>query len=104
MHLKPYDVARPGAPAVTLVDLSTLRVETTDLDEWAAAQVSEGGEATIVFTAFDDKTLNGTITGMALRGEKLPAGDVVYRVIIELDEPDPELQWGMTVRITIPLE
>jgi multidrug resistance efflux pump len=104
LHLKPYDVAQPGASAVTLADLSTLWVETTDLDEWAAAQISVGGEATIVFTAFDDKTLNGTITGRALRGEKLPAGDVVYRVIIELDEPDPELQWGMTVRITIPLE
>jgi HlyD family secretion protein len=104
LHLKPYDVAQPGAPAVTLVDLSTLRVETTDLDEWAAAQVSVGGEATIVFTAFDDKTLTGHVTEIALRGEELPAGDVVYRAIIELDAPDPDLRWGMTVRITIPIE
>jgi HlyD family secretion protein len=104
LHLKPYDVAQPGTPAVTLVDLSTLRVETTDLDEWAAAQVSVGGEATIVFTAFDDKTLTGHVTEIALRGEELPAGDVVYRAVIELDAPDPDLRWGMTVRITIPIE
>jgi len=104
LHLKAQDWAQPGVPAVTLADLKTLHVETTDLDEWAAAQVQIGGEAEIVFTAFDDKTLTGRITGVALRGEKLAAGDVVYRVTIELDEPDPELRWGMTVRITIPLE
>ena len=104
LHLKPYDVAQAGTPAVTLVDLSTLRVETTDLDEWAAAQVPVGGEATIVFTAFDDKTLTGHVTEIALRGEELPAGDVVYRAVIELDAPDPDLRWGMTVRITIPIE
>lgn len=104
LHLKEEDWTQPGSPALTLADLKTLHVETTDLDEWGAAQVDIGGEAEIVFTAFDDKTLSGTITEVALRGEKLPAGDVVYRVTIELDEPDPELRWGMTVRITIPLE
>jgi multidrug resistance efflux pump len=104
LHLKEQDWAQPGTPAITLADLSTLHVETTDLDEWAAAQVPVGGEATIVFTAFDDKTLTGHVTGIALRGEELPAGDVVYRATIELDEPDPELRWGMTVRVTIPIE
>jgi multidrug resistance efflux pump len=104
LHLKEEDWTQPGSPALTLADLKTLHVETTDLDEWGAAQVDIGGEAEIVFTAFDDKTLSGTITEVALRGEKLPAGDVVYRVTIELDEPDSELRWGMTVRITVPLE
>jgi multidrug resistance efflux pump len=104
LHLKEQDWAQPGTPALTLADLQTLHIETTDLDEWGAAQVNLGGEAEIVFTAFDDKTLSGTITDVALRGEKLAAGDVVYRVTIELDKPDPELRWGMTVRITIPLD
>ncbi|MBN1977885.1 MAG: efflux RND transporter periplasmic adaptor subunit [Anaerolineae bacterium] len=104
LHLKEQDWAQPGTPAITVADLSTLRVETTDLDEWAAAQVPVGGEATIVFTAFDDKTLTGHVTEIALRGEELPAGDVVYRAVIELDVPDPDLRWGMTVRITIPIE
>jgi multidrug resistance efflux pump len=104
LHLREQDWAQPGTPAITLADLSTLHVETTDLDEWAAAQVPVGGKATIVFTAFDDKTLTGRVTEIALRGEELPAGDVVYRATIELDEPDPELRWGMTVRVTIPIE
>jgi len=104
LHLRPHDRVGAGALAVTLADLSSLWVETTDLDEWGAAQIDVGDEAEIVFNAFDDKTLTGHVSEIDLRGETLPAGDVVYRAIIELDEPDPELRWGMTVRITIPLE
>jgi HlyD family secretion protein len=104
LHLQPYDWAQVGAVAVTLADLSTLRIETTDLDEWGAAQIHVGSEVTIVFNAFDDKTLTGRVTDIDLRGEGLPAGDVVYRTVIELNELDPDLRWGMTVRITIPIE
>jgi len=104
LHLQPRDWVQADASAVTLADLSTLRVETTDLDEWSAAQIRVGSEATVVFNAFDDKTLTGHVTEIGLRGEKLPAGDVVYRAIIELDAPDADLRWGMTVRITVPLE
>jgi len=104
LHLRPHDQSTVGAPAITLADLSTLRVETTDLDEWGAAQIDVGSEVKIVFNAFDDKTLTGHVMEIDLRGETLPAGDVVYRTIVELDEPDPDLRWGMTVRISIPLE
>jgi multidrug resistance efflux pump len=104
LRLKPQDWAGAGTPALTLADLSTLRVETTDLDEWSAAKIRVGSEARIVFNAFDDKTLTGHVTVLDLRGETLPAGDVVYRAIIELDAPDPDIRWGMTVRVSIPIE
>ena len=104
LHRRPHDWIESGTVAVTLADLSTLWIETTDLDEWGAAQTHVGSEVTVVFNAFDDKTLTGHVTDIALRGDTLPAGDVVYRAIIELDEPDPELRWGMTVRITFPLD
>jgi len=108
LHMQPHDWANAGVPAVTLGDLSTLRIETTDLDEWSAAQIHVGSEASIVFNAFDDKTLTGHVTELALRGETQPAGDVIYRAIIELDESDPDLRWGMSVRISVhintPLE
>jgi multidrug resistance efflux pump len=104
LQLQPHDWAQPGIPAITLADLSTLWIETTDLDEWGAAQIGVGSEAEIVFNAFDDKTLIGHVAEMALRGERLPAGDVVYRAIVELDAPDPDLRWGMTVRITFPIK
>lgn len=104
LQLQPHDWAQPGVPAITLADLSALRIATTDLDEWGAAQIGVGSEAEIVFNAFDDKTLTGHVSEIALRGERLPAGDVVYRAIVELDAPDPDLRWGMTVRITFPIE
>jgi multidrug resistance efflux pump len=103
LHARPHDWVEPGAPVATVADLSTLRIETTDLDEWGAAQIHAGSEATVVFNAFDDKTLTGHVIEIALRGETLPAGDVIYRAIIELDTPDPDLRWGMSVRITFPL-
>ncbi|MBN1877144.1 MAG: HlyD family efflux transporter periplasmic adaptor subunit [Anaerolineae bacterium] len=104
LHYQEGDWVQSGAEAVTLADLTTLRIETTDLDEWGAAQIQVGDEARITFTAFDDKTLSGHVTEIATRGEALSGGDVVYRTLIELDAPDPELRWGMTVRVTIPLE
>lgn len=104
LHLRPHDWVEPGTVAVTLADLATLRIQTTDLDEWGAAHVDVGSRATLVFNAFDDKTLTGHVTEVDLRGERLPAGDVVYRAVIELDTPDPDLRWGMTARITFPLE
>jgi HlyD family secretion protein len=104
IHLRRGDWASAGAPAITIADLSSLRVETTDLDEWGAARIRVGDEATLVFNAFDDKTLTGHVTEIGLRGDKLPSGDVVYRVVIEPDIPDPQLRWGMTVRVTIPVK
>jgi HlyD family secretion protein len=104
LDLRPHDWAQPGVPAITLADLSTLRIETTDLDEWGAAQIGVGSEAEIVCNAFDNKTLAGHVSEIALRGERLPAGDVVYRAVIELDAPDTDLRWGMTVRITFPIQ
>lgn len=104
LHLKAGDWAQPGVPAVTLADLDHLQVETTDLDEWGAAQIAVGDEATITFTAFDDKTLTGHVTEIALRGDELTTGDMTYRTLIALDESDPALRWGMTVRLSLPLE
>ena len=104
LHVQPLNRIGAGAPAATLADLSALRIETTDLDEWGAAKIHAGSTATIVFNAFDDKSLTGHVTEIGLRGRQSPAGDVVYQAVIELDAPDPALRWGMSVRITLPIE
>jgi len=103
-YLRPYDQAGSGVVAVALADLGALHIETTDLDEWGAAKIAAGSAAEVSFTAFDDKTLTGHVTEVALRGERLSSGDVVYRAVVELDVPDPDLRWGMTARLTFPLE
>lgn len=104
LHYRVGDWAQPGVEAVLLADLASLRIETTDLDEWSMTRIRIGSPVEVTFTAFDDKTATGRVTEIATRGEALSGGDVMYRTIIVLDEPDPDLRWGMTVRVTIPVE
>jgi multidrug resistance efflux pump len=104
LHYRAGDWAQPGVEAVLLADLTSLRIETTDLDEWSVTRIRVGSPVDVTFTAFDDKTATGHVTEIATRGEALSGGDVMYRTIIALDEPDPDLRWGMTVRVTIPIE
>lgn len=104
LHYRVGDWAQPGVEAVSLADLTSLRIETTDLDEWSMTRIRVGSPVEVTFTAFDDKTATGHVTEIATRGEALSGGDVMYRTIIALDAPDPDLRWGMTVRVTIPVE
>jgi len=93
------DPVTAGAPAVTVADLSGWKVETEDLDEWGAIRIATEEAVELVFTAFDDKTLTGHIEEIDLNPTELPTGDVAYRVTIVLDEFDPALRWGMSVRV-----
>jgi multidrug resistance efflux pump len=101
---KAEDWVQPGAPALVLADMESLQVQTTDLDEWAVTQIEVGDPVEVALTAFDERTLSGHVSEIALRGETLPGGDVAYPTTISLEEIDAGLRWGMTVRISIPLE
>jgi HlyD family secretion protein len=94
------EVVAPGQPLFTVGNLDTLRVETTDLDEIDVVRVSAGQPVSVTFDAFPDKVYTGRvirISPMAAPG----AGGVNYTVIVELDEPDPALRWGMTAFVDI---
>lgn len=93
------EMVTPGAPLITLADLSELRVETTDLDEWGAARVKSGGAVRITVNAFEEKVLTGRVAAIALESITLPTGDVAYTATITLDHQDPQLRWGMTVKV-----
>jgi len=88
-----------GAPFITLADLTELRVETTDLDEWGAVDVQIGQTVRITVNAFEDKVLTGRVTDIASRGTILSTGDTAYTVTIVLDEQDSSLRWGMTTKV-----
>jgi HlyD family secretion protein len=92
------ELVQPGAPVITLADLSQLRVETTDLDEFGAARVKVGQPVTITVNAFNDKTLTGKVTNIAQQSVTLATGDISYVVTVALDKQDPDLRWGMTVK------
>jgi len=90
----------PAQPLITLGDLDTLRVETTDLDEIDVVRVSVGQEVAIAFDALPDRVFDGSVTRISPMAES-GSGGVHYTVIVELQEMDPVLRWGMTAFVDI---
>ena len=96
------ELIAPGQPLVTLGDLTTLRVETTDLDEIDAARVAVGQQASITFDALGEQVFTGRVTRISPMPEP-GAGGVNYTVVLEL-ELDPAIRWGMTAFVDIEVE
>jgi len=98
----PGDTVQPSQTVITLADLSDLRVETTDLSERDVAQISVGQIVSIYIEA-----LNVDVPGRVVRispQADVVGGDVVYAVIIDLDEQPPGLRWGMSVEVAFEQE
>jgi multidrug resistance efflux pump len=94
------ELAVPGQPLVTLGDLATLRVETTDLDEIDVARVDVGQKVDVTFDALPEEVFVGHVTRispMAASG----SGGVNYTVVIAVDDLDPAVRWGMTAFVDI---
>ncbi|MEA3377696.1 MAG: HlyD family efflux transporter periplasmic adaptor subunit [Chloroflexota bacterium] len=103
VHVREGEQVHQGDPILTLGDLSTLRVETTDLDEIDVAKVRVGQGVDVTFDAFPDCVFKGRIT----RLDPMPmpgGGGVNYTAIIALEELAPEIRWGMTAFVDIELE
>jgi HlyD family secretion protein len=95
-------VVMPGQVVLTLADLSQLQVETTDLSERDVARVQVGQEATVYVGA-----LNADIPGRVARISPLAStvgGDVVYTVVIALEEQPEGLLLGMSLEVEIATE
>jgi len=100
VHVRVGELIVPGQPLVTLGDLTTLRVETTDLDEIDVARVAVGQQATVTFDALPERVFVGHVTRISPMAEP-GAGGVNYTVVVELDELDPAILWGMTAFVDI---
>ena len=100
IQLREGEVISPGAAVLILGDLSTLRVETTDLDEIDVARVEVGQQATVTFDALPERLFNGHVTRVSPMAEP-GAGGVHYTTVVELDEIDPAVRWGMTAFVDI---
>jgi len=100
VHVRAGELVALGQPVITLGDLATLRVETTDLDEVDVARVTVGQEAVVTFDALPERMFTGRVTRIDPMAEPGAAG-VRYTVIVELDEVDPAIRWGMTAFVDI---
>jgi len=99
LEVGPGEAVMPGQVALTMVDLSRLRVETTDLSELDVARVAVGQQASIYVEPLG-VTVGGRVARIASQAG-LIGGDVVYTVVVELDEQPPGLRWGMSVEVEI---
>jgi HlyD family secretion protein len=103
VHVREGEEVLPGQTVLVLGDLSDLRVETTDLDEIDVAVVQPGQAVDLTFDALPDKVLPGRVVrvaSMATPGQ----GATTYTVIIDFEETDPALRWGMTAFVDIVTE
>jgi len=100
VHVRRGEEVQQGDRVVTLGDLSTLRVETTDLDEIDVTRVEVGQSVDVSFDAFPDRVFKGRLVRINPMAEEV-GGGVNYTTIIELDELAPEIRWGMTAFVDI---
>jgi HlyD family secretion protein len=100
LHVRQGEEVMPGQSVLVLGDLTTLRVETTDLDEYDVARVQPGQHADLTFDALPERVLSGRvvrIAPMATPGQSA----TTYTVVIDFDEFDTALRWGMTAFVDI---
>jgi multidrug efflux pump subunit AcrA (membrane-fusion protein) len=100
VYARSGELAQPGQSIVTLGDLASLRVETTDLSETDIARVKQGQPVNVTFDALPGQTIAGKVARLAPMST--PGQSAVnYIVTVQLDEIDPLLRWGMTAFVDV---
>lgn len=100
VHVREGEFLLAGNPIVTLGDLNTLRVETTDLDEIDVGQVAVGQKVEIAFEGLPEQIFTGRVVRISPMSDS-KAGGVNYTAIVEVDGLDPAVRWGMTAFVDI---
>lgn len=100
IHVREGEEVMPGQTILVLGDLATLQVETTDLDEVDVARIQPGQQVDLTFDALPEEVLSGRVVRVAPMSTPGQTA-TTYRVIIEFDEIDPALRWGMTAFVDI---
>lgn len=105
------EVVGPGTPVVTLADLDRvwLRAYVSETD---LGRIRHGQEVTVRTDTYPDKTYRGRISFISSKAEFTPKTiethkervTLVYRVKIDLENPDHELKPGMPADAWIELQ
>ncbi len=86
-------------PAAQIADLTEFHVETSDLTELEVVKVHEGQRVEVIPDALPELVLDGVVERVS-ESFTTQAGDVVYAVVIRLNDDDSALRWGMTVEVS----
>jgi multidrug efflux pump subunit AcrA (membrane-fusion protein) len=103
VHVRAGELASPGQPLAVVGNLATLRVETTDLDEIDVARVAPGQTVGVTFDAVPERLFGGRVVRISPMADP-GGGGVHYTVVVEMDELDPAIRWGMTAFVDIEVE
>lgn len=93
------EMVQAGQAVLTLADLNSLQVETTDLSERDVPSVMVGRPAKVIIQASNEE-VQGRVAAVAPQST-IVGGDVVYAVTIVLEDQPSDLRWGMTVDVEI---
>jgi len=93
----------PETWAVVVIDPSVWYVDTSDLTEYEVVNIGVGDTAIITVDVLPGVEMSGVVEQIAM-APKVQAGDVIYTVRLRVDEPDPQMKWGMTVEIAFPIK
>lgn len=95
---QPGEALSGGATIATLADLTQMQIEIGDLDEWGAANITMNQSVDLVVAALNNRTPRGRLSFVSQEPTLGASGAVFYRAIVTLEQQDPDLRWGMTVR------
>ena len=89
-----------GTAVARIADTSNFQVETTDLTEINIVNVKEGDSASVTLDAIPNLELTGKVDSIKGFGENRQ-GDIVYTLVVKLDQQDARLRWNMTAKVTL---
>lgn len=91
--------AQASAPVITVIDLSSLRVE-ANIDEQDIGRVKIGQQVALTFDGLPDLRLTGKVTAIAPSASS-QAGVVTYLIYVVPDQTNAQLRAGMTATANI---
>ena len=95
----PGELVQVNQVVITIANLNSLQITTTDLSERDIDRVKIGQNVDVYLEALD-VTIAGKVTRIAPKSETI-GGDVVFPVTITLDKIPDGLLWGMSAEIEI---
>jgi RND family efflux transporter MFP subunit len=94
------EVATAGTTLLTIGDMSSWLIETTDLSELEVVRIATGDSVTVSFAALPGATLTGRVDRIQVRGTS-DSGEVKFAVVIRPDVHVPQLRWNMSATVRI---
>ncbi|OQX64362.1 MAG: hypothetical protein B5M51_04035 [Anaerolinea sp. 4484_236] len=106
-NVEPGEFVQPGATALTLADLSELKI-TVYVPEDRYGEISLGQQAEIYVDSFPDETFSATVVYIANSAEYTPRNvqtvegrsSTVYAIKLKVDDPAGKLKPGMPADVS----